>query len=418
MSTADDRPGACFVVMAVAALVGCGGGASPGGALPAAPDAGPDSSVPRTPDSAGNAPDAGGPPPAEPPDAAAGGDPLAAPAVLAQRLARFLWGEQTADAALTAELSGVTTRAGVAAVARRMLGEPARARAGMEGFYRWWLRLDDLATLEKDDPQHLLTPALRASMAREAPAFGAYVILEGDGKFDTLLRAPYTFMDETLAAHYGLTTIKGPEMRQVPYGAPDRVGILGGAGVLTRFASVREPTWPARRYWLISEALLCESTILPPPSLQSSQIDPKKPIRAQMTSVTSAQMCQICHVHVNPYGFLFLRFDTFGRFIDHDVGGALDPTAVVDLGDGRFALEDQPDLMKFLSARPEARRCFTDRWMGYGVEGSTSGMGFIREPPKHLAASVDEALAVFEASGGDMRELIVAVAGSTDFTRP
>lgn len=91
-----------------------------------------------------------------------------------------------------------------------------RATSGVAAFYRWWLLLDELGTLEKDVAPETLDAPLRQAMMAEAPALGVHLTLERDGAFDELLLAPYTFVNERLARHYGIAGVTGDEMRKVP----------------------------------------------------------------------------------------------------------------------------------------------------------------------------------------------------------
>ncbi|MFX5756634.1 DUF1592 domain-containing protein, partial [Acinetobacter baumannii] len=59
------------------------------------------------------------------------------------------------------------------------------------------------------------SPAIASSMRAETDAFISNVVLDGDGTLDTLLTAPYTVIDDSLAKFYGVTMQAGTGARRV-----------------------------------------------------------------------------------------------------------------------------------------------------------------------------------------------------------
>lgn len=335
---------------------------------------------------------------------------LAPSTEIANRLARFLWNVPSAPDDLLLRVA-MNTPEDVSEVAALMLID-RRAQAGVSAFVRSWLRLDDLASLQK--PGAIMTSDLIASMQNEAPAVAVAVILEGDAKYNTLLRAPFTYVNEVLARHYGIGGVVGSEMRKVEFGTPERIGILTGAGVLARFSGTLNPPWPPRRYWLVYETLLCDSAALPPAIPQSARFDSAVTIREDLEMNTSRAPCNACHVTVNPIGFTFSRFDTFGRYASLDERGApLNTTETVPSGltlrTGLSAV-DAADLIAQLTSRSEVRRCFAARLLDYALHpGPRASSSLVDVLPPVLQCDLTRAHAAFEASGGDIKQLILAI---------
>jgi Protein of unknown function (DUF1592)/Protein of unknown function (DUF1588) len=341
---------------------------------------------------------------------------IAPASVLAMRLVRFLWNENAASAELQAEVNGVVSAGQMKDIAIRMMADP-RARVGIAAFFSSWLRLNDLDTIIK--PGTVMTRELVVSMQREAPAFGVSVVLDGDGRYKTLMSAPFTFVDETLAAHYGIAGVSGTEMRMAPYPTVGRIGILEGAGVLARYSGSLEPPWPPRRFWLIYEAMLCDSDALPP-AIQNSGRTAGLTIRDDLLTRTSGAPCNACHMTVNPVGLAFSSFDTFGRYETLDANSAPLQTAGAIPGGlaVRAGLEvaDGSDLIQQLAARPEVRRCFAARMLDYALNPVSRPASYsVNLLPLELQCSLDQAHATFEASGGDIRELIAAITATQAF---
>jgi hypothetical protein len=339
--------------------------------------------------------------------------------VLSQRLARLVWDAEP-DASVTAELAAApadaaAVRDAVGKAAQRMLAD-ARARAGVAAFYRWWLLLDELAGLPKPNVEAVLDDALLASMAREAPSLGAALTLDTDGTFDELLTAPYTFVDGRLARHYGLPgDDASTEMRRADYPAGGgRAGVLSGAGVLTMFASLANPSWPAKRTWLVVERALCLR--IPSALIEEAPPDPAISIRQQMIDVTGDGTCMTCHTLLNSSGFAFIGFDSFGRW--HPESGAA-PNETTGWIPAQV-MADQPTfegpagLAQLLASRDEARRCFVRQWLQFALDRTQR---LARQDDLH-ARSIDVAQDSFASSRYKLRALIVAVARSNPFLAP
>ncbi len=69
-------------------------------------------------------------------------------------------------------------------------------------------------------------------MKEETRLFFEYVLRENRPVSD-FLSAKYTFLNERLAKHYGISGVTGPEFRRVDLSTDQRGGILSQAGVLT-----------------------------------------------------------------------------------------------------------------------------------------------------------------------------------------
>ena len=400
---------ACLVVIALVA--GCSGQRAQGATdlADGGPDARENDGVAPGPDSSAEH-DPG-------PDA----DTWAPRDVLAQRMSMFFWNRADVDDQVAAAVKGAASADDLSNLATLMLKDP-RARDGVAAFFTWWLRLADLATTPKDDPDGIFTADVRASMQREAPAFGTSVILDGDARYETLMTAPYTFMDATLAQHYGLTGVSGDEMRKVDFGTPARIGLLGEASVLARFAGNTNPTWPPRRFWLIRQTVLCRRGLSSAVPINTSGfvISPSEPLRTQLddlTAATSPVNCHLCHAIVNPIGDAFLKFNTFGQYWETGPAGPFDdapgniPAGV--FFDQSLTFNDQPDLLRQLQALPEARECFAWTVLNFAVSrpASSDSMSFSAAFEPSLAALAT----TFASSDGDIRQLMVDVVRTPAF---
>jgi Protein of unknown function (DUF1588)/Protein of unknown function (DUF1592)/Protein of unknown function (DUF1585) len=340
---------------------------------------------------------------------------FASPEVVASRLTRMIWNVD-ADPGVVASLQEGVSRQRVGELATRMLADP-RAREGIVTFYRWWLLFDsvtrpvDTADAAPSEGVDALNLALRA----EAPALGSYLTLDTEGTFIDLLTVPYTFMNEALAEVYGVSGVEGSEMRRVPYPAGEpRIGLLTGAGILSFFSSLVNPSWPAKRSWMITDPLLCTPVIQS--FLPVYEPDVTRSIREQMLATTAQESCMGCHKILNSPGFAFIGFDSNGRW--HPEPGAA-PNEV----EGWIPEEIMPDAPRFngpaglsrlLAERDESRRCFVRQWMQFARKRDEP----IRsKPDAEDLVSIELTLQAFTASGLRLSSLIVAVTQSNAFLR-
>jgi hypothetical protein len=179
---------------------------------------------------------------------------------LASRLSYFLWSTMP-----DAELFEVAERLHDPALfekqVRRMLKDP-RARSLAENFAIQWLQLRRLET-QAPDPKRFPTwdEKLRAAMHEEAVLLFDEIV-RGDKSLVELLGADYTYLNERLAAHYGIAGVTGPEMRRVALQDPRRGGVLTLGAVLTVTSNPTRTAAVKRGKWVLETIL---GTPPPPP---------------------------------------------------------------------------------------------------------------------------------------------------------
>src|SRR5690606_34119090 len=78
-----------------------------------------------------------------------------------------------------------------------------------------------------------MTPEIRADMKREAVEFFTRLFRE-DRRIMDIVTGETTFLNERLAAFYGVPGVKGGDFREVPVAGHQRGGLLGMGAVLTK----------------------------------------------------------------------------------------------------------------------------------------------------------------------------------------
>ncbi len=145
---------------------------------------------------------------------------------LASRLSYFVWATMPDEILLDAAASGeLSTREGVEAQVRRMLDDE-RAADMLATFSGQWLEIDGLAQTPKHPesfPQW--TPELADAAELESIALFEHVVLDGDGRLESVLQSRQAYVDAELAALYGVPAPAGGA-GWVELPAQERAGVL------------------------------------------------------------------------------------------------------------------------------------------------------------------------------------------------
>jgi hypothetical protein len=333
----------------------------------------------------------------------------AAPFELASRLASLLWASAPDDALLDAAAGGqLESREQVASQARRMLADP-RARPAVAAFYEQWFGLSLLDSATKDAAAYPQFDAvLRASMGEETRRFIAYVLWEGDARLSTLFTASYSFVNAPLAKLYG---VKGPSdaatYTRTALDPRERMGLLTQASLMTAFASPAGSS-PIKRGKLVRVRLLCQD--LPdPPANVPPPAPPKAGVstRERFAMHTDNQACSGCHRLIDGLGFGLEHYDGVGAFRVLDQGVAVDARGEVNSSqDIDGAYDGAPELATRLAGSAQVRDCAPTQWLRYALG---------RRETEDDTCSLVTLRAAFAATGGDLRELMIALTQTDAF---
>jgi hypothetical protein len=289
---------------------------------------------------------------------------------LASRLSFFLWGTIP-----DAELIAVARRDGLSRPdmfdrqVRRMLADPRSEALGTR-FAAQWLRLQDL---EKVEPDALSFPyfdeSLAEAMARETELLFEHMV-RADRSALELLTADYTFVNERLARHYGISGVSGPDFRKVSYPDDKRRGLLGHGSVLT-LTSHGNRTSPVLRGKWVMEVLLGSPP--PPPPVNVPDLEETKSAKGgrmlsvaeQLAQHRASPACSSCHNVIDPIGLSLDNFDVTGAWRIKDRGVPVNVTS--ELYDGT-RLNGTADLRAALLARSDVVIThFTEQLLAYAL---------------------------------------------------
>ena len=331
---------------------------------------------------------------------------------LAGRLSFFLWGTAPDEALLArAESGALDTPDGLAAAARAMLADP-RAREGLAGFYRQWLRLYTLDAIHRDPAQYpAWGPALRASMAEETSRVVDDLIWRDGASFLDLLTARATFVDARLAALYGVPAPAEPDgWGRVEMGASSaRAGLLTQASYLTLTARTEGSTLIHRGKY-VREVLLCEALPSPPANVPTLPAPvPNETDLERLERHRADPACNNCHRRMDPVGMGMRRYDAVGALHLVDAQGRPVPQTGSLYGYEPADFDGPVALGQRLHDAPEVAQCVVRQAFRFAF-GRPELMGAADDGP-----SIDRAAERFRASGYSFRELLVALVTSDAF---
>ncbi|MBM3773224.1 MAG: DUF1592 domain-containing protein [Acidimicrobiia bacterium] len=251
---------------------------------------------------------------------------------LASRLSYFLWKSMPDDELIDLGARGrLLEPAVLTQQVKRMLAD-AKATRFMNDFVNQWLTIRNLQAMEPDPnifPD--FDDNLRQAMLKETELFFESQVRDNMGALD-LLTAKYTFMNQQLARHYGVSNVYGSHFRRVPVSNDVRSGLLGHASVLAVSSYAHRTSVVIRGKWIL-ENLLGTPPPAPPPNVpplkENDGKTPPKALRDRMEQHRANPVCASCHARMDPLGFAFENFDAIGKWRDKEDGVPIDATSTL-----------------------------------------------------------------------------------------
>jgi hypothetical protein len=385
---------------------------------------------------------------------------------LASRLSYFLWSSMPDDELRQIADQG-KLRQNLAEQTQRLLADP-RSDALVRNFVGQWLRTRDVETVPidarqvlfresapdpdaerrrqrfrelRDKPEESLTPEekkeleairgtffrrfgrppraeltgdLRRAMRQETEKAFEYVVRD-DRSLLELLDSSYTFLNERLARHYGLTNLNvtGEEMRlvELPEDSP-RGGILTHGSVLA-VTSNPTRTSPVKRGVFILDNILGTPPPPPPPNIPpledaAKEIKDRTPsLRETLALHREAPLCSSCHNRMDPLGLALENFNAMGMWREKERGQPIDSTGKLLSGESFTNIRE---LKRILASRhaTEFYRTVTEKLLTYAL-----GRGL----DYYDVATVDNIVERLEKSNGHPSALLTGIIESAPFQK-
>ncbi|MDB4537406.1 DUF1592 domain-containing protein [Akkermansiaceae bacterium] len=255
---------------------------------------------------------------------------------LASRLSYFLWGSMPDKELFDLAASGELNDPGVMeAQARRLLADK-RAEGFVENFTTQWLSIAKMKTVninrdlfprflytvhigERRGQEQLFRPTIRDYMLDETVGFVGSLI-KSNASVMSIIDSDFAYLNEPLAAHYGVEGVKGLTLRPVPIKPEHRLGGLLTQGSILIGNSTGSAPHPIYRAVWLREAILGDEVKPPPaevPALADSagdSADEAVSIKDLLALHRKQESCADCHVRLDPWGIPFERYSAIGKY--------------------------------------------------------------------------------------------------------
>ncbi len=255
---------------------------------------------------------------------------------MASRLSYFLWAsmpdEELLRLASARKLDDPTV---IEKQVLRMLSDK-RSNAFVEDFTRQWLSIRKMLTVPINHdlfPRFLYVvpngetagtevpyrPSVRDYMMQETIGFVGELIRRNENVL-SVVDSDFAYLNERLAAHYGVEGVQGERMRVVALRPEHKLGGLFTHGsVLIGNGTGTAPHPIYRAVWL-REAILGDE-VAPPPAEVPALNDTAGESLEQAVSIAellarhrTEKSCNNCHARLDPWGVAFERYNAIGRY--------------------------------------------------------------------------------------------------------
>lgn len=291
---------------------------------------------------------------------------------LATRLSYFLWSRMPDEELFRLAAEARLSQPDVLAEQTRRLLADKRSAALATNFAGQWLRFREVQSLGVDFRSYPeFNDGLRNDFFAESVAFVDTLVRENRSILE-LLDADYAFVNDRLAAHYGIEGVAGSELRRVPL--PDgpararRGGVLGMGSILTVTSYPTRTSPVLRGKWMLEELLGAPPPPPPPniPSLGKAKgAEAEMTLREKLELHRQAASCASCHQKMDPLGFALENFDGIGKWRDKDGERPVDATGEL-AGGARF---EGPAGLKqvLLDRKAQFRRTMVEKMFTYAL---------------------------------------------------
>lgn len=325
---------------------------------------------------------------------------------LAARLSYFLWASTPDDTLSRVADDGMLQQPAVLeAQVTRMLADP-KAKTLTTQFAGQWLWSNQVEDAAPSASVYTnVTAATKTAMRLETERFFEHFLTQ-DVSALGLLGSDFTFVNDTLADHYGLTRPGSTTLSRVAVTNGVRGSVLGQAGVLT-VTSFPTRTSPVKRGAWVMSNLLCQEPPAPPPGVEAlpAPQTPNASLRQRMEAHRANPTCAGCHSMMDPIGFGMEPFDGVGRTRTQDTGGF----AIVASGtlpNGR-TFNGPAELTRILKDDPRFPHCLSEKLFTYGLG---------RSPTRQESCQVEAITHQFAERGHRLSGLVKAITLSRTFT--
>jgi hypothetical protein len=255
---------------------------------------------------------------------------------LASKLSYFLWGSMPDEELMQLAREGSLDDPGVVEEQVRRLLADGRSKDFIANFTMQWLSLAKMKTVpinrelfprflyyvprgERAGTEQPYRPTIRDYMIEETTGFVADLI-KRNARVSDMVDSDFAYLNQPLAAHYGVEGVEGNEFRRVAIQPKHRLGgLLTHGSVLIGNGTGSAPHPIYRAVWL-REAILGDE-VKPPtadvPALTDTvgeSAEKALTIKDLLAQHRQKESCHDCHARLDPWGIPFEQYNAIGRF--------------------------------------------------------------------------------------------------------
>ena len=255
---------------------------------------------------------------------------------LASRLSYFLWGTMPDAELLELAGQGRLDDAKVMEQQTRRLLADARSQDFVRNFTMQWLSLAKMKTVpinqqlfprflyyvsagERRGTEEPYRPTIRDYMLEETTGFVAELIRRNAGVAN-VVDSEFAWLNQPLAAHYGVPGVEGNNFRAVPLKPEHRLGGLLTQGSMLIGNGTGSAPHPIYRAVWLREAILGDDVADPPadvPALSDSageSAEKALTIKDLLAKHRQKESCRDCHARLDPWGIPFEHYNAIGKY--------------------------------------------------------------------------------------------------------
>ncbi len=328
---------------------------------------------------------------------------------LAARLSYFLWSSMPDDELIAhARLGTLRQGTNLSDQVRRMLKD-SKARALVDNFAGQWLQLRNLKIAAPDKKAYpQFDEQLRTAMQQETEMFFEAIVKEDRSVLD-FIDADFTFVNDRLAKHYGLSGVKGNNFRKVQLEGDQRGGVLAHGSVLTVTSNPTRTSPVKRGKWVLDNILGTPPPPPPadvPPLAEDSGAEATGSLRERMQAHRARADCAGCHSRMDPLGFGLENYDGIGAWRTEDGKFAIDPSGTLPGGKSFAGPRELKAILK--ERQDDFVRCLAEKMLTYGL-----GRG-MEYSDKCVLAEITNAM---QSADYKFSSLIIAIVHSDPFQK-
>jgi hypothetical protein len=306
----------------------------------------------------------------------------------AEWIALGLWDSLPDQQLLTAAAEGrLETHEQVLDHTRRMMPD-VRAKFKLRQFFHQWLGIDPPRRIVKDIEHYPeFDASILADLRVSLDLFLEDVAWGETSDFRRLLLEESLFLNDRLAAFYGVEIPPGADFQKVSVPSHGRAGVLSHPYLMAGY-SYGDTTSPIHRGVFIARGLLGRRLRPPPEAVTplAPELHTELTTRERVALQTSPAACQSCHAMINPLGFSLEHFDAVGRYRAEEKGQGIDSSGFYTTRAGsRVEFSGARQLASFLADHEETQRAFIERLFQHTIKQPIRAFGDDRLDALHAA---------------------------------